>query len=222
MREIILLITNPKKLFVQLGERNVPWANVFIIMILFYFINQLLQLPIGTQILNNSDTLGNLSSEQINMVKTMQGKMKYVGLFISLLMFVLEILFYTIILWGGVSIISNGIKFVQVFFLLATTYLIIIFGELANTSLLYYSGYENINSQYEILRLGLNVFFDYKTIGGVFLWHYITSIPFKFGLSSFFHLGLKQLLKLKLKSLLNCIYILDYHYFDSNWHCIPW
>ena len=148
---------------------TINWVRVLLILVLLTIINSLLSLQIGEVVLKNSEIFTKMPSEQAEMIKATQQKLKYFGVVTSSIVFITKMFFYSLILWGGVSIFRKGINFSRILSVLLISYFIIVLGDLVNVGANYLVGIENITSQYDAYKIGINSFFSVKDIGGQYI-----------------------------------------------------
>lgn len=157
MNDLISIIFRPKKEFQAVRENTVQWLFLFIALLLLTLISQILSFPIAEQLINHSDMFSKLPPEQLEKIKNVTQKMRYVQLISGGFMFIIKILVFTLLVWGGVYAFQGKIKFEQALILVLLVNLVIILGDLVNIGILFARGIENIHSQYDMAKTGLNV-----------------------------------------------------------------
>ena len=191
MKEFIQIIANPVGLYKEANTIN--WVRVLLILVLLTIINSLLSLQIGEVVLKNSEIFTKMPSEQAEMIKATQQKLKYFGVVTSSIVFITKMFFYSLILWGGVSIFRKGINFSRILSVLLISYFIIVLGDLVNVGANYLVGIENITSQYDAYKIGINSFFSVKDIGGPIYTALFFINPFQIWFIILLVLGLKTI-----------------------------
>ena len=154
----------PSKLYNNIKEKP-DWVLPLIVISSILIIIQLLSFPIYDRILENSDILSQFSHEQVESMKQLSHKTRYISLFIQLFITVISWLFYSLIIYLGVMIFKTKQSYKKVFSLFIYSYTIIMLSELVNLGIIYSVGVEKIFERTDLLRLGVNIFFSADSIG---------------------------------------------------------
>lgn len=197
--ELIQIIISPTKVFELIKNKALKWSILLIIMTILVVAFSLLNIPIKNEIMLKSDIATRVSSDQLAMIQNLQSKMQYINLIASAVQFLIKMAFFSLLLWGGVRLFRNNVKYVQIFSLFICAYFIIVLGDYFNTLINYIAGIEHINVRYNIYKIGINVLFDVNKIG-VFLYTFLYYInPFQIWFLLLVTYGLTYVTQIKLK-----------------------
>lgn len=198
MKEFFLILFQPKSCFESLKTTSFPWGKGLLFLLFIVIINSILSFPIGKAVMNHSDIFSRMPADKAEMMKAMQEKMKYLGLFTVSILFVIKMFFYSLVLWLLSFFCKKEVKFISILSIIIVTSFVIVLGDIVNTMIIYFQGTDKVISEYTVHKSGLNILFDVSNIGAVFytLLTYIN--PFQIWFIVLLIIGLKNLVGIKI------------------------
>lgn len=165
MNELLSVIYRPRQIFGEVGENKVNPTMMIIILSVLVVIQAILTWPIQDQLISASGAMENVPEDQAAMAEKIMGIMRYVGLGLAVVFYIIILLIQALLLWGGVSAFQGKIDFKQSFIVVALVSFISLLGEYANLGLVFMSGVENLTGSADLYKMGLNLLADQEEAG---------------------------------------------------------
>ena len=165
MNDLLSIIYRPRFEFKAIKDNQVNYVIVLVILVLLTIIQGFIALPIQAQIMAHNDVFANMPPEQAERARNISEKMRYIGLFIAGVIYIIKILIQALLVWGGMSIFNGKINFKQSVILASLISFVTIIGDYANVGIIFLTGVEKVTSMSEIAKTGLNLFFTTENVG---------------------------------------------------------
>ena len=165
MNDLLSIIYRPRFELKATKDNQVNYVIVLLILVLLTIIQGFIALPIQAQIMAHNDVFANMTPEQAERARSIGEKMRYIGLFIAGIIYIVKILIQALLVWGGMSIFNGKINFKQSVILVSLVSFVTIIGDYANIGIIFLTGVEKITSMSELAKTGLNLFFTTEDVG---------------------------------------------------------
>ncbi len=159
MNNLKNLFWEPSLLFKELKEKPtwlLPFIIICVVSIIFAFIMQ----PVQTQLM-----ILNIPEDSVASMIEQTNKFKLVGFSLIPLFTILKLAIVSGLLLLGTYIVTDKLKFKQIFSVVCWSNIILLLGGILNVFILYLKGVDTINDPTDMATVGLNIFFNTKSLG---------------------------------------------------------
>lgn len=165
MKNLKNIIWEPSVLFNTLKEKP-NWFLPFLIIIIIGIITAIILHPIQMNLII-AKLSGNIPEENVNFMIKQANKSKYIGYSLIPLFTLLKLAIVSGLLLLGSYLFSDKMKFKQMFSIVCWSNIILTLGGILNVFIIYLKGIDTINDPTDLATMGLNIFFNAKSIGVV-------------------------------------------------------
>ncbi len=165
MNDLLSIIYRPRFEFKAVKDNQVNYVIVLLILVLLTIIQGVVFFPVQEQLMAHNDVFANMPPEQAEKAKSMGETMKYFGLLMAGIVYIIKILVQALMVWGGVAIFKGKIDYKQSILVMSLVSFITILGDFANMGLIFLSGVEHVTSMADVSKTGLNLLFDPEAVG---------------------------------------------------------
>jgi hypothetical protein len=165
MNDLLSIIYRPRFEFKAVKDNQVNYVIVLLILVLLTIIQGVVFFPVQEQLMAHSDVFANMPPEQAEKAKSMGETMKYFGLLMAGMVYIIKILVQALMVWGGIAIFKGKINYKQSILVVSLVSFITILGDFANVGLIFLSGVEHVTSMSDVSKTGLNLLFDPEALG---------------------------------------------------------
>jgi hypothetical protein len=165
MNDLLSIIYRPRFEFKAVKDNQVNYIVVLLILVLLTIIQSIIFFPIQGQLLANNDVFANMPPEQAEKAKAIAGVMKYFGLIIAGVLYIIKILVQALMVWGGVSLFKGKIGYKQSLLVVSLASFVMILGDFANAGVIFLTGIEKVTSLPDVSKTGLNLLFNPDNTG---------------------------------------------------------
>ncbi|MDR0605390.1 MAG: YIP1 family protein [Bacteroidales bacterium] len=158
------VLYNPQNVYEEISVNN-SWGLDYIFLSLLLVSIAILMIPINEQILQNHEIMKSFSSVQIDMINSMQKKIKYLATISEPISLLIRSLCFSSLLYIGVLLFKYKVKFGELFCLVVISYSIVILSKVVNLIIFYFKGYESVVSMFDVNPISLSTFFSVNGIG---------------------------------------------------------
>jgi hypothetical protein len=165
MNDLLSIIYRPRFEFNAVKDDKVNYVIILVILVLLTIIQGVISIPVQVQLLAHNDIFNHMPPEQAEKARSMAQTMKYFGIIIAAVVYLIKILIQALMVWGGVALFRGKINFKQSILIVSLVSFITILGDIANAGLIFATGIEKVTSVTDMYKSGLNVFFRADDLG---------------------------------------------------------
>jgi hypothetical protein len=165
MNDLLSVIYRPRIEFKAVKDNQVSYVIVMLILVLLTIIQAVVSFPVQEQLMANNDIFANIPPDQAAKAKAIAGVMKYFGLIIAGVVYIMKILVQALMVWGGITLFKGKIDYKQSVLIVSLASFITILGDFANAGVIFMNGIEKVTSIPDLSKTGLNLLFDPEKTG---------------------------------------------------------
>jgi hypothetical protein len=177
-----------------------------IILLLLVAINLILMIPVTAKIMEITMSSTSIPEEQKNIALQVMHNMRYLQALGGVFMTAVTLFLYALVMFVITAITKPVLGYIKSLTVIIYSYFSVVIGELINTALLYFKGWEEIQSPYEISVTGANLFTSVDKVGAP-LYMFLSLVnPFQLWFIILLSIGIKVFTDMKYtKALIICI-----------------
>ncbi len=165
MNDLLSILYRPRFELKAVKENQVNYIFMLLILVLLTIIQGVLFMPVQAQLMAQNDVFANMPPEQAQKAKSIADVMKYFGLIIAGIVYLIKVLVQALMVWGGVALFKGKIDYKQSLLLVGLVSFITILGDFANVGVIFMNGIEKVTTMGDVSKTGLNLLFDPDAIG---------------------------------------------------------
>jgi hypothetical protein len=197
MNTFFLALFRPVKAFHALKINDKFPMMSFVIILFLMLVNLILMIPVGEKVLSITVSSMSLPENQLDMMRQVAHKMRYLQVAGSEILFIVMFLFYALLLYLFVRIAKEKLSYKNALQLIIYSYLIATIGDLVNTAILYMRGLDAITNIHELSLTGLNLLTSVEQVGVAFYTFLSCFTPFQGMYVLLLSIGLKIFTEVK-------------------------
>jgi hypothetical protein len=179
MNTVLNIIVNPVKAFNQLKTEVKFPVIALVILLMLELIVLILNVPVNAKISETVLSGISMPEKQMDMAIQMTHKLRYLIMLWGFIVYAGILFLHALLLFVIAWIFKTQLTYAKALRLIIYCMIISIIGALVNTAFLYFRGIDNINSVYDIQRIGANIFTSVEKAGAP-LYVFLSSInPFE-------------------------------------------
>jgi hypothetical protein len=197
MNTFFLALFRPVKAFSEVKTAGKFSAMSLVVILFLILVNLILMMPVSEKILEITMSSMSLPENQLDMVRQVAHKMRYLQIAGSEILYLIMFLFYALLLYLFVRIAKNKLTYKNALQLIVYSYFIATIGDLVNTALLYVRGLDAIQNMYDTSLIGLNLLTSVEQFGATFYIFLSCFTPFQLMFVVLLGIGLKTFTEIK-------------------------
>jgi len=191
MDTLLNMFINPVKAFNQLKTEEKFPVTALIVLLTLVLINLILFVPISMKTSELVIYSTPMTESQIDMAMQVTYKFRYLTVIGGFVMYIIILFINALILFVIALLFKTGLNYLKALRLIILCFIVLAIGDLVNTALLYFRGIDTIESAYDIMLTGANLFTSVEN-AGVAMYLFLSYInPFQTGFVVLLIIGFK-------------------------------